>query len=226
MKIRIRHRGEDTKNLCQASFHLPASAEGKEVKVLSVRAPDMPLLPAQTAGFVVTSTIHNFVESIDTPSFGSLDQFVDYLNQLWVDLPNNRRVFEAFSVGNELSIEVLAPIASVAWSPFFQSRLTLPALHTTGEFSQAEIWIERFDPNIETEVLLHGVHVDGVSDGQGYTNRIAIFGRDRVLSGEKCKIHSSDTAVSVRVQYIDETLAVRAFNCPDDFVWGVTLEIS
>ena len=83
----------------------------------------------------------------------------------------------------------------------------------------------RFDPNIETEVLLHGVHVDGVSDGKGYTDRIAIFGRDRVLSGEKCKITSSDTAVSVRVQYIDENLAVRAFNCPDDFVWGVTLEI-
>ena len=71
MKIRIRHRGEDTKNLCQASFQLPASAEGKEVRVLDVRSPDMPLIPAQTAGFVVTSTIHNFAEMINTPAFGA-----------------------------------------------------------------------------------------------------------------------------------------------------------
>ena len=225
MKIRIRHRGEDTKNLCQASFHLPASAEGKDVKVLSVRAPDMPLIPAQTAGFVVESTIHNFVEMINTPAFGSLEQFVDYLNQLWVDLPNNRRVFEGFAVGNELSIEVLHPIAWVTWNLHFQSMLTLPAVHLMGEFSQAEIWIQRFDPNIETEVLLHGVHVDGVSDGEGYTDRIAIFGRDRVLSGEKCKITSSDTAVSLRIQYIDDNLAVNVLHCPDDVVWGVTLEI-
>ena len=86
MKIRIRHRGEDTKNLCQASFHLPASAEGKEVKVLSVRSPDMPLIPAQTAGFVVESTIHNFVEMINTPAFGSLEQFVDYISYGWTYL--------------------------------------------------------------------------------------------------------------------------------------------
>ena len=225
MKIRIRHRGEDTKNLCQASFQLPASAEGKEVRVLDVRSPDMPLIPAQTAGFVVTSTIHNFVETIDTPAFGSLEQFVDYLNQLWVDHPNNRRVFEGFAVGNELSIEVLAPIAWVTWAQPFQSMLTLPAVHTVGFFSQAESWIDRFDPNIETEVLLHGVHVDGVSDGEGYTDRIAIFGRDRVLPGEKCKITSSDTAVQIIVQYIDENLAVKTLQVGDDEVWGVTLEI-
>lgn len=225
MKIRIRHRGEDTKNACRATFQLPSSALGKSVKVLEVRSPDMPLLHAQTAAFVVTSTIHNFVETIDTPAFGSLDQFVDYLNQLWVDYPNNRRVFEAFNFNNEMTIEVLNPMAHVAWSAQFQSMLTLPALQNALDFSQAEIYPKRFDPSIETEVRLQGVHVEGVSDGSGYTDRIAIFGRDQALSGEKCKITSSDTSVLIVVQYIDETLAVKTLQVGDDEVWGVTLEI-
>ena len=175
MKIRIRKTGSQTKNQCSVEINLPAASSGKTIKVLSVTCPDMPLIPATVGAFVVVSTTYSISETVDSPGFGSMDDFVDYLNTFAV---NGHRPFDAFWRWGEFYIELLSPFSSVTFHSSFRSLFILPAqLAPHGAYHSKTIRTDRFDPSIESEVIIQGLYIDGISDGTEYTDRIAIFGR-------------------------------------------------
>ena len=222
MKIRLRHRGDQTRNQCSAVFDLPFSCQNKTIKVLNIRCPDMPLVPSTVAAFTVVSASLSLNQAVDVPAQGSMEAFVDFLNQLYL---GGMKVFDVYWKDQELEFDLLSPMDTVAFGASYRSLFNLPNTMTPSGFYYARVYTERFDTSLETEVRLEGVHLDGISDGKEFTNRIAIFGRDRVLSGEKSLITSSDTACRIVLQYIDTTLQSRYFDVPAGDVWGLTLEI-
>ena len=222
MKIRLRNTGSQTKNQCSVEFNLPAPSSGKTIKVLSVTCPDMPLIPAIEGAFVVVSTTLGITETVDIPVLGSMDSFVDFLNTYAV---NGNHPFDAFWRWGEFYIELLSPFSSVTFNSTFQTMFVTPSQLATGAYHSKSILTDRFDPSVESEVIIQGLYVDGISSGTEYTDRLAIFGRDKVLSGEKIRINSSDQAVKISIQYISTALQTRYFTVEDAEVWAITLEI-